>query len=80
MPGKTIIESERIINLSEYESLISDARENMMWLKKHLADKNYESANHLAGKIDLALHKMEEHEFQIERRMVTVNNHHGECR
>lgn len=79
MPEKTIIESERIINLDEYESLISDARTNMIWLKRHLADKNYEEANHLAGQIDLALHKMEEHEFRIERRTVIVNNHHGEC-
>lgn len=73
------IESERIINLDEYEALISEARTEMMWLKKHLADKNYEEADHLAGQIDLTLHKMEEHEFQIERRTVTVNNHHDVC-
>ncbi len=79
MPETMTIESERITNLSEYEALISEARANMMWLKRHLADKNYNEVNHLAGQIDLTLHKMEEHEFCIERRTVTVNNHHGEC-
>ncbi len=66
------IESERIINLGEYEALVQKARADMMWLKKNLADKNYETVNHLAGQIDLTLHQMEEHEFQIERRIITV--------
>lgn len=79
MEGITRIESERIVNLNEYETLISEARANMMWLKKHLEDKDYGEARHLAGQIDLALHKMEEHEFCIERRIVIVNNHHAEC-
>lgn len=68
------IESERIINLVEYELLICKARTDMMWLKKNLEEKNYEAVSHLVGQIDLALHQMEEHEFQIERRTITVND------
>lgn len=75
MEGVTIIESERIVNLDEYEALIVKARTDMVQLKKHIADKNYEEITHLAGQIDLTLHKLEEHEFRIERRTITVNNH-----
>lgn len=74
MERATIIESERIANLDEYEVLIGKARTDMMWLKKHLVDKNYEEVSHLAGQIDLTLHKMEEYEFHIERRTIIVNN------
>lgn len=65
------IESERIVNLKDYESLINEARSSIDWLKRHLAKKNFEESIHLAGQIDLALHRMEEYEFQIERRVIT---------
>lgn len=74
MSERKIIESERIVNLSDYEELIKDARDDIMWLKKHMEEKNYEVASHLIGQIDLALHKMEAYEFQIERRTLIANS------
>lgn len=72
------IESERIVNISEYEALINKARMNMGVLKRHLENKEYEASIHIAEQIDLVLHQMEAYEFQIERRTITVNSHR-EC-
>lgn len=72
---KIRIESERITNIGDYERLISKARADMVWLKGSLERKDYEVASHLAGQIDLTLHQMEAHEFQIERRIITVHDH-----
>ena len=68
------IESERITNLGEYEALIVRARAYMVGLKESLNKKDYETSIYWAGKVDLTLHQMEAHDFQIERRTITVNN------
>lgn len=68
------LETERIVNLSEYESLIRKARVNTIWLKKALQEKDTETAICLLDQIDLILHKMEVFQFEIERRTITVNS------
>lgn len=64
------IESERIINMGEYEALISKVRLYMGALKRHLENKDYEDSIYTAAQIDLVLHQMEAYEFQIERRTI----------
>lgn len=67
-------ESERIVNLSEFEQIVRDARVDAIYLKKALKDGDKEISNYLVEQLDLKLHRMEAFEFQIERRTITVNN------
>ena len=71
MTGKTV-ESERIVNISELEQLIKDARMDMMHLKQSLQNDNKEASKHLIEQLDLKLHSMEAFDFVLERRTVNL--------
>ena len=71
MTGKTV-ESERIVNISELEQLIKDARMDMMHLKQSLQNDNKEASKHLVEQLDLKLHSMEAFDFVLERRTVNL--------
>lgn len=68
------LETERIVNLSEYERLIRKARVDVGWLKKALCEKDEKTAICMLDQIDLTLHKMEVFQFEIERRTIIENN------
>lgn len=64
-------ETERIVNLGEFEQLVRDARVNMSFLKKALKTGDKETAKHQAEQLDLKLHSMEAFEFVLERRIIS---------
>lgn len=75
------IESERITNISELENNIRDARMYIACLKKALAGGNTEASISIAEQLDLKLHQIEAFEFNIERRIIVMDNpcvHHQE--
>ena len=74
MRGIKQIEAERIVNLSEFERLVADARIYATALKRSLSVKDIQTSINIVEKIDLELHKMEAFEFLIERRNITINN------
>lgn len=71
---KTKIETERITNISELEEIIRDARADAIYLKKAVKDGNKETEIYLVEQIDLKLHQMEAFNFNLERRVVTVED------
>ncbi len=71
---KSIVESERITNISELEQMVHDARVDVLCLKDAMKRGNKEASIHLAEQLDLKLHSMEAFEFVIERRNIIVNN------
>lgn len=66
------IEAERIVNISELEQIVRDARVDIICLKESLKDDKKEAANHLMEQLDLKLHKMEAFNFVLERRIITL--------
>lgn len=73
-----IIESERIVNLNEFEELIQKARTDILCLKSTLAYGDMKVSNKVVEQLDLKLHQLEVFEFQIERRTI-IGHDHSEC-
>ncbi len=72
------IESERIVNLAEFEKLSREARAYALNLRSCLKNGNEENALYLAEKLDIKLHHMEVFDFVVERR--TINQGFGGIR
>lgn len=70
-----IIESERIVNLNEFEGLIQKARTDILCLKSTLAYGDMKVSNKVVEQLDLKLHQLEAFEFHIERRTITEHGH-----
>lgn len=72
------IETERIINLNEFEKIIQEARADIRYLRLAFANDSKETAAHIVEKLDLKLHQLEVFDFQIERRTI-IEHDHSEC-
>ena len=69
---KKTVETERIVNISDLENLIRDARIYADTLKKALQEDCKETSIRIAEKLDLKLHEMEAFDFILERRKITI--------
>ncbi|XTR36675.1 hypothetical protein ACQQ2T_08905 [Paraclostridium tenue] len=62
--------SERIINISDLEVKIKEARYLSDNLIKSLENKNYPRAEYLSSNLSLKLHELDNFEFIVEKREV----------
>lgn len=67
-----VIESERIVNLSDYECKITEARNQISALKRAVTEHDEDKTGYLVGQLDLTLHEMEAFNFILERRTVRI--------
>lgn len=66
------IETERIVNLEQYENVIRETRLYVIALKRALQEKDMQTSIHIAEKIDFKLHEMEAFDFVLERRKISI--------
>lgn len=66
--------TERIINLAQYENTVRETRNLIYALNNALAHGDIEASSHIVKQADLKLHELEAYEFEIEQRIITVNN------
>lgn len=65
--------SERIVNISEIETLIKNIRFLSNNLIDAISNKDYLRAEYLSSDINLKLHMLDKFEFEIEQRKINVN-------